>query len=56
VRLAAGVRLSVTVTQSNTVGRILMLTIHPRNRRPSAAVQCLAPDSTVPGKDCSTSA
>jgi hypothetical protein len=50
-RLAIRTQLTVSVTKPSTIGRVWTFTIGARGRA-SDRVSCLAPGSTVPGKDC----
>lgn len=49
--LAAGARLTVSVTAPNATGRVLLLTLRA-GRGPAHRLTCLAPYSTVPGRGC----
>jgi hypothetical protein len=51
VRLAAGAKLTVSVTAPNTTGAVWLFGTRAR-RQPSHAVSCLQPDSTTIGQDC----
>jgi hypothetical protein len=49
--LGVGTRLSVSVTKSNTVGRIWLFTIRA-GKDAAYQITCLAPGSSTPGVGC----
>jgi hypothetical protein len=51
-RIATGAKLTVSVTEANTVGRIWVFTFRARER-PTAHAACLMPGSSKPGVGCS---
>jgi hypothetical protein len=54
VKIAAGAKLTVSVTAKNTVGREWVFTVRAHNT-PTARAACLRPGLSVPTTSCSTS-
>ena len=51
-RLGVGAQITVMVAHANYVGKYYSFTVRPR-AQPRVRIACLAPDSPIPGADCS---
>lgn len=51
-RLGTGTQITIMVAHANYVGKYYSFTIQPR-AQPRVRIACLAPDSPIPGADCS---